>query len=107
MMSLFDENAEILRAIAAGGCDLRTSRSIDFSHVFPDQTSADAFAREAELQGFFTKTEAVEREVDPWDVTASREMAPTCKNITETEENLDILARSHGGRSDGWGLFGS
>lgn len=104
-MSLFEENAAILRNIEAGGSDLGPPRSVDFSHVFPDQDSADAFAREVARQGFSTTVEEVERDEDRWDVTASKEMVPTCENITDTEECLDALARVHGGRADGWGFF--
>jgi hypothetical protein len=104
-MSLFEENATILRNMEAEGSDLGPSRSIDFSHVFPDRASADAFAREAEQDGFSTNVEKVEREEDPWDVTATKDMTPTCENITGIEERLDALAQSHHGRADGWGFF--
>ena len=57
-------------------------------------------------EGFSTTVEEVEREEDPWDVTASREVIPTCATITDTEERLGALARSHQGRADGWGFFG-
>ena len=105
-MSLFEQNATILRNIEAGGGDLGPPRSVDFSHVFPDRDSATAFAREAERQGFSTSVEEVEREEEQWDVTASREMVPTCENITDTEVDLGALAQAHGGRADGWGFFG-
>jgi hypothetical protein len=104
-MSLFEENATILRRFEADGSDLGPPRSIDFSHVFPDRASADAFAREAQRAGFSIEVEKVDREDEPWDVTASKEMAPTCENITDAEEHLDALARSHEGRADGWGFF--
>ncbi len=104
-MSLFEENAAILRNMEAEGSDLGPSRLIDFSHVFPDHASAHAFARKAEREGFSTTVEEVERDENPWDVTASREMTPTCENITGTEERLDVLAKSHHGRADGWGFF--
>ena len=104
-MLLFEENAAILQRMEAEGSDLGSARSIDFSHVFPNQASANAFAREAEREGFFVTIEEVEREDDPWDVTASKKMTPTCENITDTEERLDALARSHRGRADGWGFF--
>jgi len=39
------------------------------------------------------------------DATASKEMAPTCENITEVEERLDGIARSYDGRADGWGFL--
>ena len=89
----------------ADGSDLGLPRLIDFSHVFPDRTSADAFALEAQRAGFSTDIEEVERDEDPWDVTASREMTPTCEDVTNAEVQLDALARSHRGRADGWGFF--
>ena len=109
-MSLFEENAAILRNLEADGRDLGTPRSIDFSHVFANQASADAFARAAEREGFSTSVEQVESEEYPWkefpwDVTASKQMTPTCNNITDTEERLCALAQTHQGRADGWGFF--
>lgn len=105
LMSLFEENAEILRNMEADGSDLGPARPIDFSHVFPDEASAHAFAQDVEREGFSTTVEETQREEDPWDVTASKEMAPTCENITDTEERLHVLAQMHRGRADGWGFF--
>ncbi|NTF40850.1 hypothetical protein A6U86_14415 [Rhizobium sp. AC27/96] len=104
-MSLFEDNATILRKIESDGNDLGSPRSIDFCHIFPDKISADAFAQVAETEGFAIAVEEVERETNPWDVTVSKEMTPTCSAITDTEERLDALARSYQGRADGWGFF--
>lgn len=104
-MSLFEENAAILRNMEAEGSDLGPSRFIDFSHVFPNQALADAFARAAEGEGFIIIVEEVEWEEYPWDVTASKDMVPTCENITDTEERLHALAQTRQGRADGWGFF--
>ena len=57
------------------------------------------------MEGFATTIKEVERESDPWDVTASEKMTPTCETITDTEKRLDALARSYQGRADGWGFF--
>lgn len=104
-MSLYEENAEILRNMEANGSDLGPSRAIDFSHVFADQAAAEAFARAAEQAGFSVAVHEVESDDEPWDVTASAEMMPICENITNAEECLGALARSHRGRADGWGFF--
>jgi hypothetical protein len=104
-MSLFDEDAAILRDMEAKGGDLGPSRPIDFSHVFPDQASADAFAQAAKREGFSTLVEEEKREEDPWDVTASKDMIPNCENITRNEERLHALAQTYQGRADGWGFF--
>eukprot|EP01037_Dinobryon_pediforme_P017751 gene17751-17967_t len=103
-MTLFEEDAAVLKDLEARGSDLGPSRLIDFSHVFPDRASAESFALEAERAGFLTDIEEVERDENPWDVTASRHMSPTCENITEAEARLDALARAHHGRADGWGF---
>lgn len=104
-MSLFEENAAILRKMEAEGSDLGPPRAIDFSHVFPDRASADAFAQDAELQGFAVAVGDVEREDQSWDVTASKTMIPTCAGVTYAEARLNALAQPHRGRSDGWGFF--
>jgi hypothetical protein len=104
-MSLYDENAEVLRELENRGSDLGSPRMIDFSHVFQDEAAAQAFAAAVTQAGFGVAVEAVERDDHPWDVTVSKVMAPTCENITQAEDRLDVLAQSHGGHSDGWGFF--
>lgn len=103
--SLFDENAEILNNMARNGSDLRPPRPVDFSLVFPNRASADAFAAEVEQQGFKIAVNELDRHDDPWDVTASMVMVPSAENITSTEERLGALARAQGGRADGWGFY--
>ena len=109
-MTLLEENAEILAGLQADGNDLGPSRPIDFSHVFPDQASAEGFAALAQREGFqteiFLEDEFLEdRHGCPWDVTATKEMEPSADKITAWEERLDKLAQAHGGRPDGWGFF--
>ena len=105
MDSLFEENAAILQRFASDGRDLTSPRTVDFCHVFPDRTSAETFAQTANALGYAIVVDEVERETDPWDVTASKEMTPTCEAITGVEESLGRLAQSHKGRADGWGFL--
>jgi len=102
-MSLLEENAEILAGMERDGSDLRAERPVDFSHVFPDRASAEAFATECGKDGFQSDLEETER--DSWDVTVSTDMEPSAANITSWEEHFDARARTYGGRSDGWGFF--
>jgi regulator of RNase E activity RraB len=107
-MSLHDENAEILDRMAKNGSDLSAPRVIDFCHIFAHRQAAETFASFAARLGFSAKIEEVrkvDREEYPWDVIFSKEMVPSVENITATEEGLDGLARTHGGRADGWGFF--
>ena len=68
--------------------------------------SAEAFAEKARRLDFEATVYQTDRKENPWDVTVSMQMAPTCQNITDTEEQLDAIAREHGGRADGWGSWG-
>ena len=104
-MSLLDENAEILKGFADAGSDLGPSRRVDFSHLFPDQASAESSAADAEQFGFDIGISETDRENDHWDVTASKEMIPSAENLTTVEEQLDALAGVYNGRADGWGFF--
>lgn len=104
-MSLFEENAEILKGMEEDGSDLAPSCRVDFSHVFPDPASAKSFATVAMEAGFDTAIEEVDRGEDPWDVTASKEMVPSAENVTAAEQRLDALAQASNGRSDGWGFM--
>jgi len=104
-MSLFEENAEILRGMEEDGSDLAPSRRVDFSHAFSSRASAESFVSGAMEAGFDTAIEEVDRGEDPWDVMASKEMVPSAENVTAAEERLDALARTSDGRSDGWGFM--
>lgn len=108
-MSLLEENAEVLRRLEAEGRNLGPARQIDFSHLLPDQESADAFAEIAQRKGFSTAVKQLDDDCDDpelrWEVNASKHMSPTCENITDTEVMLDSAARQYGGRADGWGFF--
>lgn len=103
-MLLLDENAAILHDMKKDGSDLGPSRNVDFAHVFPDRVSAQAFAFEAARNGFETKLEEVDRREKPWDVIATKDMAPTAEQITSVEEHLGELAEQQGGMPDGWGF---
>jgi hypothetical protein len=104
-MSLFEENAEILARMARNGSDLGPSRTVDFAHVFPDGSQADAFAAECRRDGHNVIVEEVSRDEEPWDVVVSLELQPSAENITLWEERFDERARRHKGRADGWGFL--
>ena len=103
-MSLFDENADVLRGMEERGVDAGGTRVVDFSHIFPDAGSASNFIEACKSAGF-EASDTTDDEMEEYDVTVSKEMTPTCENITKTEEALGKIAEQHIGRSDGWGFF--
>lgn len=105
-----DENGNVLRLMAAHGDDLTRARVVDFGHLLPDEASARRMAAAAVQLGFAVQVEPLDDDENApgqrsgeWDVTCSQEMVPTHAGITATERQLDALARSFGGRADGWG----
>lgn len=104
-MSLLAENAEILADMEKDGSNLGPVREVDFSHIFPNRTSAEGFAAVCEQDGFKIEVVETDRAESPWDVTVSTDMQPTAENITSWEERFDAKARTFGGRADGWGFF--
>jgi hypothetical protein len=105
-MTVYEENEEILTAIAKGGTDLTKEQAVDFVHVFEEEAGATKFAEELVEQGFEVEIYGPEDEDDVWEVTGTRDMVPSCEAITQIEQKLEELARTLGGESDGWGLLG-
>lgn len=106
-MSLFQENAEVLRHMAEAGDDLSKPRAMDFNHVFTMQEDAIAFARRVDAEGFAPVVRPYDKPGFPFEVTVTTKTAivPTCDLITSTEERLAVIAHEYGGRPDGWGCF--
>lgn len=102
-MSLFNENADVLRDMEGRGVDLGRERVVDFSHIFPNAGSANNFIEACQSEGFEAR-DTTDDEMEDHDVTVSKEMTPTCENITNAEEALGRIAEQHNGRSDGWGF---
>lgn len=104
LMTLFNENASVLRDMENRGVDLSYERVVDFSHIFQASCNADAFVCACLEQGYEAR-DTTDELMDHFDVTISMLMTPSCRLITETEEILGKLAARFQGRADGWGFF--
>ena len=107
-MAFHDEelNRDVLDRMKAAGDDLKTVRPVDFSHVFLDGRSAEAFAEH--VHGCALRADVEESGCVPdmpWDVTVTIDMAPSPEAVTATEAELNGIAASYGGRADGWGCL--
>jgi hypothetical protein len=102
---LAEENAAILRGLAARGIDLGRRYEFDFSHIFPSEGEADAFVTAIAHDGFAGRTRH-EPDLDlPWDVTVTVPMAADSATVTAMERQLAEIAQLSGGRPDGWGFL--
>ncbi len=99
-----DENGDVLRRMIAKGDDLSRVRIVDFTHVFPDEASAQAFAVTVEADGLFAVIAMTGMADDlPWDVVIEHPLAPNHAAVTTLELQLGEMAEKFGGRADGWG----
>jgi regulator of RNase E activity RraB len=99
-----DANGDVLRRMLADGADLSKPHDIDFFIAAPNEQAGSAIASAAEQQGFSVDLDKDEEAAD-WTVCCSRSMVPDHAAITQTEQQLDALARPLGGWIDGWGAF--
>lgn len=103
---LNEENRAVIRRMIEQGDDLSKERGIDFSVVFPDGGSAEAFALQFRGLGYRTSVRQSNAAPGlPWDVTVVKQMLPICEAITEFELLLQAKATPLGGRNDGWGCL--
>jgi len=99
-----DDNGDALRRLEADGDDLSRPRDIDFTVVFPDEMSAEEFARQIRGDGYKATVELKKVvKTHPWDVVVVKNMIPTHSDITSFEQELQGIADRLDGRNDGWG----
>jgi hypothetical protein len=105
-MSLWDENAAVLRTMAEAGDDLLIPREMDFSHVFATREGAIGFARRVDAEGLVPVVRPYDKQGFPFEVTVTtKPVVPTCAWVTETEQRLGTIAAEFGGKPDGWGCL--
>ena len=101
-----DANGDALRRMEGHGDDLTKPRNIDFTVVFPDQSSAEQFAEHFRGLGLKVSVRLSRVNQDlPWDALVVKHMAPSYEEIVDFEDLLQSVAELWGGRNDGWGCF--
>ncbi|QOY86920.1 ribonuclease E inhibitor RraB [Paludibaculum fermentans] len=101
-----DDNGRVLLRMQENGDDLAKPRDIDFTVVFPGQSSAVAFADYFRRSGYKVSVEKTGSVPElPWDVIVVKHMIPSHNEIAEFENTLSDFASPLGGRNDGWGCF--
>jgi len=109
-----DADGDALARLAAAGVDMTQPLSLEFAIAAPDERSADAIAKSLSTRGYRAETyfdegdaEAAadeEGEFGPsWSVYVSMTMVPNYDRLIRVQEELDQIARPHGGFADGWG----
>ena len=99
-----EQNADVLRRMAADGDDLTKPRHIDFHHLFAREDDAVAFQQASRNQGHWSDHDFW-AEQHAWLTAVHIRMVPVLEEITAMELMLDEIARSFGGKPDGWGCM--
>lgn len=101
-----DDNGDVLRRMEAKGDTLTRPRNIDFTVVFPQQSSADQFADHFREQGYKVSVDGSDNEEEfPWEVVVVNQMVPSHEEIGNFEAALQATAEVLGGHNDGWGCI--
>ena len=98
-----DANGDALRRMEEAGDDLTRPRDIEFTVVFPNETTAKQFADHVSNLGYAASAELTGTIEDfPWDVIVVKHMVPTHEEIAAFEDWLQRVANTFGGQNDGW-----
>lgn len=102
-----DENGQLLREMHDEGVDLTQEHSVDFYHLFEQQTDAENMAKAVnEAHPAVAVKVAEDEEIKGvWEVVCTLTMPLDHLLITESEQAFESIADKHNGYSDGWGVM--
>jgi regulator of RNase E activity RraB len=99
-----DSTGDALRRLYQDGSDLKKYHDIDFYFVVPSREAAEAVSNVVQQRGFTAELRK-EEEGSEWTVTCPVGVIPKYETISRIEQDLEAIAESYGGYSDGWGAF--
>ena len=101
-----DADGDAMRRIIDDGSDLSKPMDVDFMIACPSIPVAEAIAPLADQKGY-----KVEISHDPEDDSITfycmKSMLLEYDELIRIQDELDQLAKPHGGYIDGWGTFGN
>jgi len=114
-----DDDGAVLAELASQGIDVSQPLQLEFQVAAGAEASAKAIAQSVANAGYkveidFDPGEPDEDgQIDPndeefgpaWTVIAAVRMIPEYNEIVRIQEDLDRLAKPHGGFADGWGVL--
>lgn len=104
-MELLRENEEVLCSLGYNPRVALAPRRVDFSIVFPNETSRLEAVVMLEGMGFGYELSEEGVSPDMPEVNAFKVLDPTAEAITEAELALNQYLEDFGARTDGWGFF--
>lgn len=99
-----DENGDVLRLMQSKGFDFSNEYVFEYEHIFKEKDLAQKFAEEIERQNMKSEMSFYQA-TSAWNVKVKVKHFPTHSKITEMENTLEIIAKTFGGKKDGWGVL--
>lgn len=100
------DTGDALRSLINNGSDLSKPIEIDFFIAVPDENAGLEIAREADKIGYNVSLEK-DNETGRWTCYCKRKLIAYYSEVVRMEEELDTLAKVHGGYADGFGSYGN
>ena len=101
-----DANGDALRRLRNDGDKLTEARDVDFNVLFPNQSTAEAFAEQFREEGYVVEVTECDSMLElSWNARVVKNLVPTYNGILSFEDELQTAATPLGGRNDGWGCF--
>lgn len=98
-----DWDAKQITALRARGSDPFKSHDVDFFFGLPSSAACQAVRSQLELEGFRVDAKPVPEAVDQvFSLHASKSMRLSVPDMQDLSRRFLELARTHGGRYDGW-----
>jgi hypothetical protein len=98
-----DWDAKQIAALRARGSDPFKAHEVDFFFGLPNAAACEAVRQQLELEGFAVDLKPVPDAVDQvFSLHATKSMRLSVPDMQELSRRFGELARTHGGRYDGW-----
>jgi hypothetical protein len=101
-----DDTSAALLKYEADGSDLAKPMEIDFFVAIFSEEKGNLVSLEAQALGFKTNVE-LDSETSEWTCYCTKTLIPEYSEVVRIEQQLDDLARPHGGYIDSFGSYGN
>lgn len=101
-----DADGDALKRVEDDGSDMSKPMVVDFHIAVPNKVAAEKIAAQVKSLGYSSEIWQDE-ELGEWNCECSKAMLATYNEIVLCQKELDRVAKSHGGYTDGWGTFGN
>lgn len=98
------EEEQTVFELREGGADLSKPQKLEHYLLFPVASMAQEAGKELQGRGYRVVVEPDEESESGWSVVAGHEIQIDVRALRHLREQMETLARGHGGEYDGWNV---